>query len=90
MIEDKEFNRTTLKIDTVVTCHTRPNTELFEALKNAGVKVLNAGDAVRPRNLNAAVTEGAAFGLNVDSELLMNPNHAVMNNLPIDVLGQLR
>ena len=90
VIEDKEFNRTTLKIDTVVTCHTRPNTELFEALKNAGVKVLNAGDAVRPRNLNAAVTEGAAFGLNVDSELLMNPNHAVMNNLPIDVLGQLR
>lgn len=90
VIEDKDFNKTTLAIDTVVSCHTRSNTQLFDELKKAGIKVLTAGDAVRPRNLNAAVTEGAALGLNVDGELLMNPNHAVMNNMPIDVLGQLR
>lgn len=90
VIEDKEFDRKTLDIDTVVSCHTRSNTEFFDELRKAGVKVLNAGDAIKPRNLNAAVTEGAAFGLNVDSELMMNPNHAVMNHLPIDVLGQLR
>ena len=90
VIEDKDFNKTTLAIDTVVSCHTRSNTGLFEELTKAGIKVLTAGDAVRPRNLNAAVTEGAALGLNVDGELLMNPNHAVMNNMPIDVLGQLR
>jgi len=52
--------------------------------------VFNAGDAVRPRNLNAAVHEGAMFGLNLDEDMLLNPNGAVMNHLPLDVLGQLR
>ncbi|MEA4852662.1 MAG: FAD-dependent oxidoreductase [Christensenella sp.] len=89
VVEDKDFNRTTLPIDTVVSCHTRANTALFDELRAQGIKVLSAGDSVRPRNLNAAVTEGAAFGLNVDGELWMNPNHAVMNELPIDVIGQL-
>ena len=42
-------------IDTVITCHTRPNRKLFDELKAQGVTVFNAGDAVSPRNLHAAV-----------------------------------
>ena len=33
--------------------------------------------------------EGSAFGLEVDEHLLFNPNHAILNDLPMDVLGQL-
>jgi hypothetical protein len=55
----------------------------------AGLRVLNAGDSVRPRNLFHAVKEGSAFGLAVDEHVLFNPNGAIVNELPIDVLNQL-
>lgn len=89
VVQDKNFVRTTLPIDTVVSCHTRANDALFAELLAMGVPVFNAGDAVRPRNLNAAVHEGALFGLNLDEHMLLNPNGAILNNLPLDVLKQL-
>ena len=90
VIEDHEFRRTTLPVSDVVSCHTRPVTDLFAELRAAGVHVINAGDSVRPRNLYYAVKEGSAFGLAVDEHMLFNPNHAVLNDLPIDVLAQLQ
>jgi hypothetical protein len=72
-----------------VTCHVRPDNTLFRELRAAGVQVINVGDSVRPRNLYWAVKEGSAFGLAVDEHLLFNPNHAIVNELPIDVLAQL-
>jgi thioredoxin reductase len=89
VIEDKNFQRSTLAIDTVVTCHTRSNTALFDELRSRGVNVFNVGDSVSPRNLHAAVLEGASFGLNLEENMLVNPNNAIMNDIPIDVLGQL-
>ena len=89
VVMDKNFNRTELEIDDVVTCHTRSNTALFEELCAAGVPVINAGDSKSPRNLHAAVFEGASFGLKLEEKLLMNSNHSVMDKLPIDVFGQL-
>ena len=44
---------------------------------------------MRPRNLYPAVKEGSAFGLAVDEHVLFNPNGAIVNELPIDVLAQL-
>jgi 2,4-dienoyl-CoA reductase-like NADH-dependent reductase (Old Yellow Enzyme family)/thioredoxin reductase len=88
-LRDKDFNRTTVEVDDVVTCHTRPVTGLFRELQAAGVNVVNVGDAVRVRNLYHAVKEGSTFGLMVDEHLLFNPNGAILNELPIDVLGQL-
>ena len=70
--------------------HTTPVLALFDELRAAGVHVVNVGDSVKPRNLYHAVKEGAAFGLAVDQELLFNPNGAIVNDLPIDVLGQLK
>jgi NADPH-dependent 2,4-dienoyl-CoA reductase/sulfur reductase-like enzyme len=90
VVQDKDFNRTTLSIDTVVSCHTRANDAFFAELLKAGIPAFNVGDAVRPRNLNAAVHDGAMFGLNLDADMLLNPNGAMMNNLPLDVLGLLR
>jgi 2,4-dienoyl-CoA reductase-like NADH-dependent reductase (Old Yellow Enzyme family)/thioredoxin reductase len=89
VLQDKAFGRTTLEVDDVVTCHVRSETALFTALRAAGVHVINVGDSVRPRNLYWAVKEGSGFGLAVDQHLLFNPNHAILNELPIDVLGQL-
>jgi len=87
--QDKNFNKSTLPIDTVVSCHTRPNTEFLEEMKAAGLNVINVGDSVAPRNLHAAVKEGAIFGKNVDGDLILNPNNALVNELPVDVRLQL-
>jgi 2,4-dienoyl-CoA reductase-like NADH-dependent reductase (Old Yellow Enzyme family)/thioredoxin reductase len=89
VLQDKDFNLTTLAVDSIVGCHTRPRLELFEELRAAGIHVINVGDSVRPRNLYFAVKEGAGIGLAVNEHLLFNPNHAVVNDLPLDVLGQL-
>ena len=89
VLQDKDFTLTTREVDDVVTCHVRPETTLFTALRAAGVHVVNVGDSLRPRNLYHAVKEGSAFGLAVDEHLLFNPNHAIIDALPADVLGQL-
>jgi len=74
----------------VVSCHVRPVVDLFGELQAAGVHVINVGDSLRPRNLYHAVKEGSAFGLAVDEHMLFNPNHAILNELPIDVRAQLQ
>jgi hypothetical protein len=89
VLRDKDFNWSELEVDDIVTCHTRPVLALFEELQAAGVRVLNVGDSVRPRNLYHAVKEGAGFGLAVDEHLLFNANGAILDDLPIDVLAQL-
>jgi hypothetical protein len=89
VIQDKDFNRTTLPIDDVVTCHTRPNVDLLNEMRAAGLNVINVGDSVAVRNLFYAVKEGAAFGLALDEHMLFNPNNAIVNDLPIEVLEQL-
>jgi 2,4-dienoyl-CoA reductase-like NADH-dependent reductase (Old Yellow Enzyme family)/thioredoxin reductase len=89
VLQDKDFSRTILAVDDVVTCHVRSENALFGALRAAGVHVINVGDSVRPRNLYWAVKEGSDFGLAVDENLLFNSNHAILNHLPIDVLAQL-
>jgi 2,4-dienoyl-CoA reductase-like NADH-dependent reductase (Old Yellow Enzyme family)/thioredoxin reductase len=89
VLRDKDFKRTTNEVDDVVTCHTRPLTGLFDELRAAGMPVINVGDSIAPRNLYQAVKEGSGFGLAVDEHLLFNSNHAILNQLPKDVLGQL-
>ena len=89
VLQGKDFARRTIEVDDVVTCHVRSDTDLFGELRAAGIQVLNVGDSVRPRNLYWAVKEGSGVGLAVDEHLLFNPNHAILNELPIDVLGQL-
>ncbi len=86
---DRNFQRVTVPCDHVVSCWTRPNTELLGALTAAGLPVVNVGDAVQPRNLHAAVREGALAGMAVEEHALFNPNHALMDGAPIDVVGQL-
>ncbi|MBE3572486.1 MAG: FAD-dependent oxidoreductase [Moorella humiferrea] len=89
VIMDREFNRTIIPADTVVICQVKPNTGLFNELLAAGLKVVNVGDSVRPRNLKAAVSEGANFGLMVDGDTIFNTNGALMDDIPLDVRLEL-
>ncbi|QGP92613.1 NADH oxidase [Neomoorella glycerini] len=89
IIMDREFNRITLPADTVVLCQVKPNTELFNELLAAGLKVVNVGDAVKARNLKAAVSEGANFGLLIDGDTPFNTNGAIMDAIPLDVQVEL-
>ena len=89
VLRDRDFARTRLEVDDVLTCHTRADTALFGELRAAGMNVINVGDSVRPRNLYHAVKEGSAFGLAVDERMLFNSNGAILNELPADVFGQL-
>jgi 2,4-dienoyl-CoA reductase-like NADH-dependent reductase (Old Yellow Enzyme family)/thioredoxin reductase len=86
---DKNFGRTTIPCDNVVTCWTRPNASFPPMLRDAGIRVLTVGDAVRPRNLHAAVKEGAGLGLVLDADRIFNPNNAFIDRVPIDTAGQL-
>ncbi len=84
------FERHEIAVDNVVSCHVRANDEFFTEMLQAGIKVVNAGDSVSPRNLHAAVDDGAEFGLTLDEKaLIWNPNNAVLNQVPLDVYGML-
>jgi thioredoxin reductase len=89
VLVDRDFRKTVVPCDHVVTCWTRPNTELLDLIRAAGIRAANVGDSVSPRNLHAAVREGAALGLALDGNGLFNPNDAPIDGLPIDVLAQL-
>ena len=92
-IIDKGLNITTVEADDIVTCYTKSNTELealYGRLEAAGIPVVTVGDARSPRNLHAAVKEGASFILQLDPDsLVKNPNDALIDDLPMDVKGQL-
>ena len=89
VLVDKNFVKTLVPCDHLVTCWTRPNTALLAQLKAAGVPVVNVGDSVSPRNLHAAVREGAAAGQVLDANRFFNPNDALIDELPMDVAAQL-
>ena len=92
-IIDKNLNITVTEADDIVTCYTKSNTALadvFEKVNAAGIPVITVGDAKSPRNLHAAVKEGALFSISLDPDYCVtNPNGALLDDLPIDVKKQL-
>jgi len=89
VLMDRDFNRKTVGCDHIVTCWTRPDRSLARLLRKDGILTVSVGDAVRPRNLHAAVKEGAGLGLVLDEHLFINPNNAFIDGLPLDVSSQL-
>ncbi len=92
-IIDGNLNVTAIEVDDIVTCYTKSNTalaDIFEKVDAAGIPVITVGDAISPRNLHAAVKEGASFSLALDPDhCIKNPNNALIDDLPIDVKEQL-
>jgi len=87
ILREGEF--VSLPYDHIVTCFTRPNPILPGILQSVSVPWVSVGDAVRPRNLHAAVKEGTWVGLTVEEQIIYNPNRALVNDLPLDVRRQL-
>jgi 2,4-dienoyl-CoA reductase-like NADH-dependent reductase (Old Yellow Enzyme family)/thioredoxin reductase len=86
---NKNLELGSISCDNVVTCWTKPNVEMLNIMKEAGINVINVGDSVSPRNLHAAVREGATAGLILDEKGFINSNNVSINEVPIDVAGQL-
>ncbi len=89
LLQDKNFEQKEIEVDSVVSCHIKPNVAFLKAAVAVGLNIVNIGDSVEPRNLHAAVLDGAVFGKNVEGDALVNPNYAPINDLPIDILEQL-
>ena len=86
---DRNFSKKSISCDHIVSCWTRPNTGHVQKLRDSGITVVNVGDAIRPRNLHAAVKEGAGVGLVLDEHRFFNSNNAFIDEVAIDIAGQL-
>jgi len=93
VVIDNAFNRTVVPFDDIVTCYTAPNASMadtFAKLEAEGIYVHTIGDAKAPRNLHAAIKEGADFIVKIlDRDLLINSNNTIAGNLPADVRVEL-
>lgn len=78
-----------LSYDHIVTGWVKPNTAVVDMLRKHSIPFVNAGDSVQPRNLHAAVKEGAWAGLVIEESRFLNPNFAYVNDLPLDMARQL-
>lgn len=86
---NNKFEKETIKVDTVILADTEPNTELYDSLVAAGLKVANIGDSKMVRNVRGAMTDGAEVGLMIDDDVFMNANNVLSNALPADVKKQM-
>lgn len=85
VLQDSEFRRRTIKVDTVVLGKVEPNDDLYRELLEAGLPVAKVGDAREVRNLRGAVTDGANLGLTIEKDLALNANLAFIANLPTEI-----
>jgi thioredoxin reductase len=79
LLMDAEFNRSVLRVDNVVLAGVEPQAELYQQLLEAGITAACIGDALRVRNLRAAVTEGANFSLTLEGDAILNANRAIVS-----------
>jgi len=82
---DREFRKSTLRVDNVVLANMEPDCGLADSLRESGMVAVAIGDAAGIRNLRAAVTEGANAGLTLDRDLMLNANRAMISRLPAEV-----
>ena len=79
------FERSTLKVDTIVLANVDTDDTLYRSYREAGLLVTRIGDAKKVRNLRGAVTDGANIGLTLDAELRCNANNEFISDLPTEL-----
>jgi thioredoxin reductase len=82
---DHRFNKSSLTVDNVVLASVVSDNSFYEELIRAGVTAIRIGDLKQPRNLHAAVREGANAGLTLDEGLMLNANRVPISRLPVEV-----
>jgi len=80
-----KFEKSVVKVDTVVLAKVVPNDGIAEEYRKAGLLVTVIGDAKKVRNLKNAVADGAdrAFVLGENAQL--NANKEIIANLPTGI-----
>ena len=84
VLANSRFERSTLRVDTVVLAGVRADDSLFQHYRAAGLLAKKIGDAKKIRNLRGAVTDGANIGLTLDKDLQTNANGEIIANLSTD------
>ena len=87
---NNRFEKETIKVDTVILGKTEPDSELYDSLIAAGLKVANIGDSKMVRNVRGAMTDGAEAALILDDDIFMNANNMLSCALPTDVKRQMK
>lgn len=85
VIVNSTFERSTVKVDTVVLAKVEPNDDVYEGFLEAGLNVARIGDAKKVRNVRAAVTDGANAALVIEEGAMLNANSELISNLPTGV-----
>jgi len=85
VIVSSEFERSTVKVDTVVLAKVESNDSVYESLLEANLNVAKIGDAKKIRNVRGAVTDGANAALVIEEGVMLNANNGLISNLPTGV-----
>ncbi|MGA2975051.1 MAG: FAD-dependent oxidoreductase [Spirochaetia bacterium] len=85
IIINSRFERSTLKVDTVVLADVEEDDSLVESYRAAGLLVTKIGDAKKVRNLRGAVTDGANAAFILGREIQLNANEEIVANLPTGI-----
>ena len=85
VIISNEFERSTVKVDTVVLAKVESNDSVYESFLEAGLNVAKIGDAKKIRNVRGAVTDGANAVLVIEEGEILNANNGLIPDLPTGV-----
>ena len=85
VIISNEFEKSTVKIDTVVLSKVESNDSVYESFLEAGLNVAKIGDAKKIRNVRGAVTDGANAALVIEEGAILNANNGLISNLPTGI-----
>jgi 2,4-dienoyl-CoA reductase-like NADH-dependent reductase (Old Yellow Enzyme family)/thioredoxin reductase len=85
VIVNSEFEKSTMKVDTVVLAGILPDDSIYEKCLEAGLNVVRIGDAKKVRNVRGAVTDGANAALVVEKGVTLNANNELISNLPTGI-----
>jgi hypothetical protein len=85
VILNSKFERSTIKVDTVVLAEVAPDASLMESYRAAGLLVTKIGDAKKVRNLRGAVTDGANAAFVLGKDIQLNANQEIVANLPTEL-----
>jgi 2,4-dienoyl-CoA reductase-like NADH-dependent reductase (Old Yellow Enzyme family)/thioredoxin reductase len=85
IIVNSEFEKSTMKVDTVVLAKVVPDDSIYEKFLEAGLNVVRIGDAKKVRNIRGAITDGANAALVIEKGVMLNANNELISNLPTGI-----
>ena len=85
IVVDSVFEKSTMKVDTVVLAKVVPDDSIYEKCLEAGLNVVRIGDAKKIRNIRGAVTDGANAALVIEEGVMLNANNELISNLPTGI-----